>query len=329
MRKGDGMSNAMRILFWLLATGSWLLASVDGTVMNATTGKPQPSVIVTLVQPGAGGMETIGSMKSDAQGKFKFDKDFPAGPALLQAIYQGVTYTQILASGSPTTDVHVKIYDTSAKPGVAKVSQHMILIEPGATSLDIGETFLVENESTTTFQDPVKGSVQFYLPDAAAGKAKVTINSPGGMPIERSAEKTAVKNVYKVAYPVKPGESRFDVSYSLPPTDTFESKILHDEGVTRLVTPPSVTLEGEGVESLGQEPTTKAHIYNASAAYSVKITGTGSLRSPAAAAPDEDPGEPQIEEKPARIYTRMEWVLGLGFAILGLGGVLLYRRSAV
>jgi hypothetical protein len=100
--------------------------------------------------------------------------------------------------------------------------------------------------------------------------------------------------------------------------------------VTRLVTPASVTIEGEGLESLGQEPTTKAHIYNAATeAYSVKITGTGSLRSKEAGAPEEDSGEsPGIEEKPARIYTRMEWVLALAFAVLGLGGVLLYRRSA-
>ena len=318
----------MKIALWLLASGSWLLASVDGTIVNATTGKPQPSVIVTLVQPGAGGMETIGSMKSDAEGKFKFDKDFPPGPALVQAIYQGVLYTQVLKPGDPTTGVHVKIYDSSAKPGIASVSQHMILIEPSATALDVSETFLMENESTTTFQDPANGSVQFYLPEAARGKASVTINAPGGMPIERAAEKTAVKNVYKVAYPVKPGESRFDVSYSLPPTDTFSSKILHDGGVTRLVTPASVTIEGEGVESLGQEPTTKAHIYNAATeVYSVKITGTGSLRSQEASAPDEDSGAPEIEEKPARIYTRMEWVLVMAFAILGLGGVLLYRKS--
>jgi hypothetical protein len=318
----------MKVAFWLLASGSWLLASVDGTVMNATTGKPQPSVIVTLVQPSERGMETIGSMKSDAGGTFKFDQNLPPGPALLQAIYQGVTYTLVLPPSTPTTGVRVKVYDSSAKPGIAKVSQHMILIEPSATALDISETFLVENESTTTFQDPAKGSVQFYLPEAAGGKANVRITAPGGMPIERAAEKTAVKDVYKVAYPVKPGESRFDVSYSLPPTDGFSSKILHADGVTRLVTPASVTLEGEGLESLGQEPTTKAHIYNAAtAAYSLKITGTGSLRSQEAAAPEEDSGAPEIEEKPARIYTRMEWVLSLAFAVLGLGGVLLYRKS--
>ncbi|HEV1286261.1 MAG TPA: hypothetical protein VNU44_13150, partial [Bryobacteraceae bacterium] len=192
----------MKVAFWLLASGSWLLASVDGTVMNATTGKPQPSVIVTLVQPSERGMETIGSMKSDAGGIFKFDQNLPPGPALLQAIYQGVTYTLVLPPSTPTSGVRVKVYDSSPKPGIAKVSQHMILIEPSATALDISETFLVENESTTTFQDPANGSVQFYLPEAAGGKANVRITAPGGMPIERAAEKTAVKDVYKVAYPV-------------------------------------------------------------------------------------------------------------------------------
>ncbi len=318
-----------KIAFWLLATGSWLLASVDGTVTNATTGKPQGSVMVNLVQPGAQGMKTLAAVKSDAEGKFKIDQDVPPGPALLQATYQGVLYTLVLPPGGPTTGVHVKIYDTTAKPGVAKVSQHMVLIEPNANSLDISETFLIENETTTTFLDPVKGSIQFYLPDAANGKVSVTINSPGGMPIQRPAEKLKEKNVYKIAYPVKPGESRFDVSYSLPPTEKFASKILHGEGVTRLVTPSTVTLEG--VQSLGQEPQTRAHIYDAGddAAYTVQITGTGSLRNPEAApSADEDQGQPQLEEKSARVYTRMYWVMGLAFAILGLGGVLLYRKSA-
>ncbi|HVO97353.1 MAG TPA: hypothetical protein VMT15_04770 [Bryobacteraceae bacterium] len=319
----------MKLFFWLLATGSWLLASVDGTVVNVTTGKPQAGVTVTLVKPSEQGMQDLGSAKSDAEGKFKFDSPVQA-PALLQAIYKDASYTVVLQPGMSTSGVQLKVYDSTSKAGVAQVTQHMILVEPSEKSLDIAETFLLRNESTTTFLDPVKGSVQFYLPEAAGGKAQVTVNAPGGMPIERSAEKTAVKNVYKVAYPIKPGESRFDISYSLPPSETFSSKIMHSEGLTRLVTPSTVTLAGTGVAELGQEPQTKAHIYNATGAeYSVKIAGTGSLRNQQAAAPgpDEDPGEPQIEEKAARVYSRMEWVMGFAFAILGLGGVLLYRKS--
>jgi len=317
----------MRILLGLLATASGLFAAVDGTVVNATSGKPQPSVIVILVQPTAQGPQTVATVKSDAEGKFKIDKDVP-GTAIVQGIYQGVLYSLVLPPGTPTTGVHLKVYDATSKPGVAVISQHMILIEPGTNSLEVSETFLIENETTTTFQDSVKGSVQFYLPEAAGGKVNVTINSPGGVPIQRPAEKTKEKDVYKIAYPIRPGESRFDVSYSLPPADTFASKILHGDGVTRLVTPSTVTLEGSGIESLGQEPQTKAHIYSADAAdYSVRITGTGSLRNQEAAAPDEDTGESQgLEEKPARVYSRMYWVLGMAFAILGLGGVLLYRK---
>jgi hypothetical protein len=319
----------MKIAFWLLATGSVLMAGVDGTVVNGTTGKVQGGVVVSLIQPGAQGMQTLGSAKSDAEGKFKFDLN-TTGPALLQGIYQGASYNVVLTPGAPTTGVAVKVYDSTAKAGVAKVSQHMILVEPSAAALDISETILLNNESTTTFQDPAKGALQFYLPPAAADKVRVIIKAPDGMPIERSAEKTGVKNVYKINYPVKPGETRFDVSYSLPPTETFSGKIMHGEGLTRFVTPSTVTLEGAGIETLGQEPQTKAHIYNAgSAEYGVKITGVGSLRGPAAApAADEDTGESNdLKEQPARIYTRMEWVLGFALAILSLGGVLLYRRG--
>jgi hypothetical protein len=321
----------MKILVSLLASVMLVSAAVDGTVMNATGNKPQPGVDVTLIQPGQQGMQTLGTAKSDAQGKFKFANDLGGNPALLQAIYQGASYNLVLKPNEPTTGVEVKVFDSTTKAGVAKVAQHMVLIEPGAQALEIAETFIMQNDTATTFQNPATGSVQFYLPESAGGKSQVQITSPGGLPIERSAEKTAVKDIYKVDYPVKPGQSRFDVSYSLPPGDTFSSRIMHAEGITRLVTPGTVTVEGAGVEAMGQEPQSKAHIYNATtAAYTVKIAGTGSLRNqPAqAAAPDEDPGEPQIEEKPARVTTRTDLIFGFTFAILALGGVLLYRKTA-
>jgi hypothetical protein len=43
---------------------------------------------------------------------------------------------------------------------------------------------------------------------------------------------------------------------------------------------------------------------------------------------NDDSGSPQIEIKAARIYSQLGWVLGLAFAILVLGGVMLYRRGA-
>jgi len=82
-----------RILFCLLTPVSCLLAAIEGIVINGSTGQPQPSVAVALVQPGQKGMQVIASSTSDANGKFSIDHDLPPPPALLQADYKGVTYT--------------------------------------------------------------------------------------------------------------------------------------------------------------------------------------------------------------------------------------------
>ena len=81
VRKGVGVMSIspLRALFSLALLAAPCFA-VDGTVMNGTTGQPQPNAIVSLVQPGQGGMQTLYSVKTDAQGKFRFDKEPPPGP---------------------------------------------------------------------------------------------------------------------------------------------------------------------------------------------------------------------------------------------------------
>jgi len=328
----------MKIRVWIaggvaLLSCSWLQAAVDGVVMNATTGKPEPSVLVNLIQPTAKGMQTLGSVKSDAEGKFKIDKEWPPGPAMVQAIYQGATYTLLMTPGTPTSGVQLKIYDSTNKPGTAKIAEDMVLFEPSADRLQISETFLIQNPTKLTFEDTAKGSMQFYVPDDAADKVKVSITPPGGMPLSRPAQKTGQAGVYKVNYPLSPGDTRIDVDYSLPAADsgdyTFEGKSIHPDSPARLVSPSTVTLSGEGIQDLGQEPQTQAHVYSiAGPDYKVKIEGIGSLRNPQENGQEEDLGQPRVDEEPARVYSQLPWVLGLTFGILLLGGALLYRKGA-
>jgi len=185
------------------------------------------------------------------------------------------------------------------------------------------------NEGNVTFNDPEKGSIQFYLPPSTGGKAQVVVTAPGGMPITRPPLKTATADIYKIDYPVKPGETRMDVTYTVPAADKIAGKVVASEVATHLVTPPAVTITGDGIEPAGQEPTTKANVYNlAGLDYNLLIEGVGSLRpeTPAADAGD-DSGSPKIEIAAARIYSQLGWVLGLALAILAIGGVMLYRRG--
>ncbi len=317
----------MRILLILAASISSVFAAVDGVVVNGTTGKPQAAVIVSLVQPSASGMQNLASLKSGADGKFSIEARLPPGPALVQAIYQGVTYNLVLTPGTPTNNLRVEVYDATTNAASAKIAQHLLVLEPTADGLTVTETFLCQNDTKQTYQDPAKGSVQFYLPEAARDKVEVTIAAPGGMPIKRPAEKTKIDGVYKASYPLKPGETRFDVGYTLPPGNTFAGKNVMPGAPMNLVTPPGVTLSGDGIETKGQEPQTKALVYTATTpSYEVKIEGTGSIRGGDAPSA-EDTGQDQIQVVPARIYTRLYWILGLTLGILALGGVALYRKG--
>jgi hypothetical protein len=325
MRKGNGV---MRGLF-LLAVCASTLAAVDGTVINGTTGKPAPNTIVSLVQPGQGGMQTLASVKSDSQGIFRIDKSVQ-GPQLVQALYSGVLYNKVLMPGAPSTGLEVIVFDSSSKPGVAKVSQHFIVLQPSAKDMSVSEGILYQGDPKLTFNDAANGTLHFYLPPEAKGIVSVTINAPGGMPIQRPAEKTNQPNVYKVSYPIKPGETRFDLSYIIPSATplTFAGKILHNEGSSDLVVPNGVTITGDNLDLAGQEPKTQASIYHIKGtSFKVEVTGTGSLRQPEAAAPDDDSGAPTIEQVKPRIYEQLYLILGMTFTILALGSFLLYRAK--
>jgi len=318
----------MKIALALFLASLPLLA-IDGVAINVTTGKPQSGVTINLVQPSQNGMVPLGNTTTDAQGVFKIDKQIPPGPGLIQATYEATTYNQIITPGMPTTGIQVKVYDATKKAGVSKTLEHLILLEPGVDNLRISETFVLGNETNLTFNDPTKGSIQFYLPPATAGKAQVVITAPGGMPITRPPVKTTAADIYKVDYPTKPGETRMDVTYTIPATEKFAGKVVASESATHLVTPPAVTVTGDGIEPAGREPQTQANIYNLTGLdYNLLIDGIGSLREEAAPAQGEDGGSPPVEIKKPRLYSQLFWVLGLALGILALGGTMLYRRGA-
>jgi hypothetical protein len=320
-----------RVVLCTFLTLAPAFAAVDGVVVNGTTGQPQANVVVMMVQPTQAGMQNLGTTKTDAQGKFSFDNNDAQGPRLIRAIHQGVLYNKMIPPGAPSTGVQVDVFDSTNKSGVAKVSQHFIVLQPGATEMTVSEGILYQGSTNLTFNDPANGSVRFYLPPEAQGKVTVTVNPAGGMPIQRPAAKTKEPNVYKVDYAIQPGETRFDLNYTIPTTNpmVFADRLLHSEGVSDLVVPPGVTIKSDDLELAGTEPKTQANIYKIkNASFKVDVEGTGSLSQTGAASSDEDTGQPNIQQVKPRIYGSLYWILGMAFAILGLGSFLLYRNTA-
>src|ERR1700761_4456730 len=110
----------------LFATSAF--AAMDGTVVNKTSGKPQPGVTINLVKPGAQGMQAIGSTVSDAQGHFVFEHDQPGGgPQLLQAVFGHVDYNKLMTPNLPTSNIELDVYDATKSPAIAQVAQNMLI----------------------------------------------------------------------------------------------------------------------------------------------------------------------------------------------------------
>lgn len=315
-----------------------LLASIEGVVANGTSGKPASGVNVTLLKPGAQGMQTLGSTVSDATGHFFFEKDQPGGgPQLLQASYKGVTYNKLLTPNVPASNVDLNIYEPTKSPAIAKIAQQMLVLEPSSSRMAVNETVVIQNDTKTTYNNDALGALRFYLPPAANGQVRVSAQGPQGMPLPRPAEKTDENDIFQVNFPVKPGETQIQVVYVLPVGSplTFRGRVVNVKGMTsgplRLVVPPGVILAGNDVERIATEPRTQATIYSVKAVgdFSVEVAGRGSLQGGDEAASTEDSESPSVTEGRPQIYKHLPWLITLALSILAVGFIVLFRSSPV
>jgi hypothetical protein len=306
-------------------------AAITGTVINRTTNKPAANATVAFYKLGQQtGLEMIDQAHTDAQGNFTINQT-PQGPSLIRTAFDGVTYNHMLPPGRPTTGITLDVFNASKSQGSAKVSKHMLLFQPGGGQMTVNETYLFTNDGTVAWNDPDSGTLRFFLPAGANGKVQVNATAPGGMPIPAAVSKTPRGDGYQVDFPIKPGETRFDLSYAFPYTagSAYAGKILTKDENTYLIAPNGVNIKGDNLSDMGQEPRTQARIYGLSgASYNIELTGAEAATpadDPAAAASESGP---QIEQIMPRINSQTPLILGLALGILALGFAILYRAQA-
>lgn len=326
--------SSLRFCVVTLAAAMTASAAITGTVINKTTGKPQGGATVALNKLGQQlGIEMIDQAKSGPDGSFTINQEISGGgvPYLIRTAFDGVTYNHMLPPGSQTTGLTIEVYNASKQPGEAKVTKHMVLFQPGGGQMTINETFLFENSGQTAWNDPGTGTLHFFLPAAAQGKMTAEVTGPGSMPIGAPFAKTAKPDIWQIDYPVKPGETRFDLAYTVPYEEgtPYEGKIVTKDENTYLIVPNGVNAAGEGLNDLGLEPKTQAHLFGFSgAAYKIQLTGNvaPSAADSADGAAPESAG-PQIEQIMPRLYDKAIPILAIALGILALGFALLYRAN--
>lgn len=322
------------------AAAGFAQVAVKGTVVNRTTGQPAAGVALTLITF-VGGMSPVEEVYSSADGAFAFQKELSRSTeqpmlGMVRAEYQGVPYSSLIRAGS-AGDLTVEVYSVEEEDLPAP-DRHVVIFGPEESELVVNELFFFRNESDPplAFRNPDRGTLRFYLPPQAGGEVSVQATGPAGMPLRSTAEPASSENTYKIDFPLKPGDNRIDLAYTVPHADGdgFAGKVLYDGLKTAVVAPKGVTLEGEELQQLSMpvEEHGQMSLFDAGDAreYRVEaIRGIGQLPPPDPRASGGGGGSPPVQVAPAPIAEELIWLLALTAGILAVGFVYLYTAKLV
>ncbi|RXH56642.1 carboxypeptidase regulatory-like domain-containing protein [Granulicella sibirica] len=280
-----------------LTTSAFAASTLSGVVTNKTTNKPSPGDEVTLIRLQQG-MQEAAHTKTDAKGQFKLDVA-DDGVHLVRVTHDKANYFRPVQPGADS--VEVEVYNAAAKvegvTGEADVLR--IQSDPGGSGLRIVENFFVKNDSTpprTQFSDR---PFEFYLPAGAVVQGSAALG-PGGMPVQAAPVPLGdTPNHYAFVFPVRPGETRFQITYSLPYSGSFQfsPRPTLPTDTVAIMMPKSMSFKGgtpnpyTAVTEETEAQTYVARNVQPSQPLEFTISGTGQLpRDTAAATPGANGG---------------------------------------
>jgi 5-hydroxyisourate hydrolase-like protein (transthyretin family) len=274
---------ALALLALAVLTGSALAAGpITGTVINKTTNKPAAGDDVVLIRL-AQGMQESTHAKTDRNGHFTLDVPDSDTMHLVRVNHDKANYFQPVPPG--TTHLDFEVFTAAAKvDGVAGEADVLkIQSDPGGNNLTVTEMFFLKNESNppkTQFSDR---PFEFDLPAGAVVQASLAL-APGGMPV-RTAPVPLGNDHYTFIFPIRPGETRFQVSYTVPykGSFTFTPHPSLPTDTVAIVLPKSMKFQpaaGSPYQAVTEETTAQAYAargVTANEPLGFTLSGTGEL----------------------------------------------------
>lgn len=209
--------------------------------MNKTTGKPSAGDTVTLIRL-AQGMQEATHTTTDAHGHYTLDVP-DDGVHLVRVTHDLANYFKPATPGTATVDIDV--YNAAAKvKGVTSEAQVLrIETDASGTALHVVDHFFLKNDSHPPMTQFSKQPFDFWLPDNAIIEGAAA-ESPDGMPVRQALVPLAEKGHYTFLFPIRPGETQFQITYRLPYTGklAIEPKVTMPTDTVAVMIPKSMTL---------------------------------------------------------------------------------------
>jgi hypothetical protein len=269
--------------------------TLSGSVKNGTSNQAAAGDEVVLMSLAQGMVET-GNTKTDGSGKFTLKLDDTKMPHLVKVTHQSVPYYHMVPPGTTTADVDV--YDVSKKLDAISVTADVMRLQAQSGQLQGIRIFAVNNVSSPPRTQMNDANFQFYLPEGAQVDQAEAMTE-NGQPISADAVPQKEKNLYAINYPLRPGETQFQVVYhqAYGGSATFDPKLTYKSDHFVVLLPKSMTFtaaSGADYKAMDDPRQPDAIVQLASnatpgQALGFKISGTGTL----GAAGEDSAGSPQ------------------------------------
>ena len=336
---------AFVVLLLPVLAAAAVAASLSGTVTNSTTGKPAAGAVVTLVDPLAG-MAEVATVKADAQGRFSFHTPPAEGPRLARAERGGVNYFKMVTPGS--TSVDLDVYDAATSVEGISGSADVLRMQTEGATLRAVELFAIKNESNPPRTLAAPATFEFVLPEGAQIDG-ADAQAPNGQPIAAKPNPAKEKNHYAFSFALKPGETRFQLSYHLP----YGGKATFSPSLTRnfdhfvLVVPSSMSFSAKDAtqfQAIADQPGSNVQVSRRTQSgqdLGYAISGTGTFPDETAQAepsggapmaPDAGDNRPggglgRPIDAPDGLARYRWYILGVLLTVLIGGGIWTHERT--
>jgi hypothetical protein len=203
------------------AAGLAHAVTITGTVSDRTTNKVAAGDTVVLIGFGQG-MQEVARTTTDAHGRYSIQAPdeaagggggAAAGTHLIRVDHQKATYFQPAPPGAHTVDVDV--YDVSEAVKGISTEADVLSMQTGQDGLHVVENYFVRNDSKPPMTQFSRHAYEIYLPAGAKIEASAAAG-PAGMPVASSPIPLGDPDHYAFVFPIRPGETRFQISYRLP-----------------------------------------------------------------------------------------------------------------
>lgn len=193
-------------------TATTFAQTFTGTITDATTSKPAAGDEVALLDFSSG-MQEVGHSQSDSNGHFIFSAGDSKHSRMVRVVHQGATYFKVVPVGS--SSAHLDVFDVSAKVKGIVVTADVLRLQVKGDFLQAVRLFAVKNNSAPPRTQMSERNFEFYLPDGAQIDHCMA-RTAGGEPVRTFPLPQKEKNRYAFIFPLRPGETQFQVLFHMP-----------------------------------------------------------------------------------------------------------------